>query len=65
MSATAYGRANRSLFILVMLLLHYLPRLNRHGVTINSDFKRVAGRTPISLDTFIAQNRPLFEQIGI
>ncbi len=52
-------------FILVMLLLHYLPRFNRHSVTIKSDFKRFAGRTPISLDTFIAQNRPLFEQIGI
>ena len=50
-------------FILVMLLLHYLPRFSRHSVTIESDFERFVGRRTMSLVDFITLKRSLFEQL--
>ncbi|MBP7960772.1 MAG: NmrA family NAD(P)-binding protein [Caldilineaceae bacterium] len=50
-------------YLFVMLLLHYLPRFSRQDGAITSDFQRITGKPPITLDAFIAQNRSTFEQL--
>ena len=49
-------------YILVMILLHYLPRFSRKNKT-STDFTYVTDRQPISIEKFIQDNCKLFQQI--
>jgi len=51
-------------YIFVMLLLHYLPRFGRQKPLFTSDFRRITGKDPLSLEAFIDENRPLFDQLS-
>jgi len=46
-----------------MLLLHYLPRFGRQDAANTSDFQRITGKPPTTLEAFIAENRSTFEQL--
>ncbi len=57
-------RQHRGLaYLFVMLLLHYLPRFGRQQRAITSDFQRITGKPPMTLEVFIVQNRQIFEQL--
>ena len=54
-------------YILVMILLHYLPRFNKFNKKNNqtsTDFQDVTERQPISIEKFICDNCNLFQQLG-
>ena len=53
-------------YILVMILLHYLPRFNKFNKKNNqtsTDFQDVTERQPISIEKFICDNCKLFQQL--
>ena len=43
-------------YILVMLLLHYLPRFSKKKILTSTDFERVIGRKPSDIEKFIHDN---------
>ena len=49
-------------YILVMILLHYLPRFERKNHN-SADFQNVTGRQPLSMEKFIRDNCSKFQQI--
>ena len=49
-------------YILVMILLHYLPRFERKNHN-STDFQNVTGRQPLSMEKFIRDNCSKFKQI--
>ena len=49
-------------YILVMILLHYLPRFG-HKNNHSTDFQNLTSRQPISIEKFISDNCKLFQQI--
>ena len=51
-------------YILVMILLHYLPRFNKKNHN-SSDFQDVIGRLPVSIEKFIRDNCSKFQQLKI
>ena len=50
-------------YILVMILLHYLPRFNNKKNNFSTDFEDVTDRQPISIEEFIRANCKLFQQL--
>ena len=58
-------------YILVMALLHYLPRFSRglsrnagqKKETTSTDFQNIAGRKPVSIEKFIDDNCSKFQQL--
>ena len=53
-------------YILVMILLHYLPRFNNNQKSNHStDFQDVTGRQPMSIEKFIHDNCKLFQQLEV
>ena len=49
-------------YILVMILLHYLPRFERKNYN-STDFQKVTGRQPLSIKEFIRDNCNKFQQL--
>ena len=49
-------------YILVMILLHYLPRFSKKN-TSSTDFSAVTNRQPISIEKFICDNCSKFQHI--
>ena len=52
-------------YLFVMLLLHYLPRFSREKTVMAGEFKRITGRDPQPIETFIADNAALFSQLRV
>ena len=50
-------------YILVMILLHYLPRFSQKNNQNSTDFQDVTGKQPVSIEKFIRDNCKLFQQI--
>ena len=50
-------------YILVMILLHYLPRFDKNNNRTSTDFQNVSDRQPVSIEKFIRDNCKLFQQI--
>ena len=50
-------------YILVMILLHYLPKFNRKNNPTSTDFQNVIDRQPISIEEFIRDNCNKFQQL--
>ena len=52
-------------YVLVMILLHYLPRFDRQNNKnkTSTDFQDVTDRDPISMEEFIRDNCKLFQQL--
>ena len=50
-------------YILVMILLHYLPRFSKKNNRTSTDFQDVTGRQPVSIEKFIDDNRSKFQQL--
>lgn len=51
-------------FIMVMLLLHYLPRFTREKGTTRGDIAHVLGRAPESLDAFLHRMSYRFHELA-
>ena len=51
-------------YILVMIILHYLPRFNKKNHN-SSDFQDVIGLLPVSIEKFIRDNCSKFQQLKI
>lgn len=49
-------------YILVMILLHYLPRFNKKN-NKSTDFQNVTNRQPISIEKFIHNNCSKFQRL--
>ncbi len=43
-------------YILIMLLLHYLPRFSKKKILTSTDFERVISRKPMTIEKFIHDN---------
>lgn len=52
-------------YILVMILLHYLPRFSKKNNQTSTDFTYVTGRQPISIEKFIRNNCKLFQLLEV
>lgn len=50
-------------YILVMLLLHYLPRFSKKKVLTSTDFEQVTDRKPMSIEQFIHDNCYKFQRL--
>ena len=50
-------------YVLIMLLLHYLPRFRKNSPCDGTNIRRFLGRDPQSLADFITENRSTFEQL--
>ena len=50
-------------YILVMILLHYLPRFSKNNDLTSTDFQHVTDCQPVSIEEFIRSNCRLFQSI--
>ena len=58
-----FKKGKKISYILVMILLHYLPKFNQKSNLTSTDFQNICDRQPVSIEEFISDNRKLFKQL--